>query len=108
VPWKDFPLLALVTMTGFWCLTSRVLIYYLFPVIPLFAAELALRGNRERYARLVPKAAVLACVGIVCAFFGGMFFSDKMLGAKKEFTVHGSSYSYEFYHGTHPDALQRK
>ena len=102
-PWSSFGFLSLVVITGFWCLTSRVLLYYLFPVIPLFAAWLALEGGRSRLAKLVPWGVCLSCVVLVGALVGGMLFSDKMEGSKTEFSIQENHYAYEFYHGRKSD-----
>ena len=103
IPFKDFVFLSIAVITGFWCLTSRVLIYYLFPVIPLFAAWLALEGNRSRLVKLVPWGVGLSCVVLVGGLVGGMFFSDKMEGAKTRFHPGANHYAYEFYHGRKSD-----
>ena len=95
----SFEVLALAAVVGFWCLTSRVLVYYLFPVIPLFAAALALLENRERLARLMPWCALVTLFVTCGGLVGGMFFSDKMLGAATPFSPHENHYAYEFYHG---------
>ena len=102
-PWRSFAFLSLAAIVGFWCLTSRVLIYYLFPVIPLFAAWLALEGDRFRLAKLVPWCVGISCVVLVGALVGGMFFSDKMEGAKTKFHPVANHYAYEFYHGRKSD-----
>lgn len=38
---NDLPMLGFLSITLFWCLTSRVLIYYVLPTAPFFAAWLA-------------------------------------------------------------------
>ena len=103
IPFRDFAFLSLAAIVGFWCLTSRVLIYYLFPVIPLFAAWLALEGDRFRLAKLVPWGAGLSCVVLVGALVGGMFFSEKMQGAKTQMHPLENHYACEFYHGRKSD-----
>ena len=100
----DFHFLALLAIVGFWCLTSRVLLYYLFPVIPLFAAWLTLTFGRGRLERRAVPCAVLTALVTVGALVGGMFFSDKMQGAKTEFSHKGNRYACEFYHGRKSDA----
>lgn len=97
---KAFPVLALLSIVGFWCLTSRVLVYYLFPVIPLFAAALAVYGPRERLARLAPRVAALSLVIITAAFVSGQMFSEKMQGVRTPFSPQENHYAHEFYHGT--------
>ena len=98
VRWS-FEILAVVAIVGFWCLTSRVLVYYLFPVIPLFAAALTLHERKDLLRRLMPWCA-LATLLVTCgALVGGMFFSDKMKGAKTPFSPFENHYAYEFYHG---------
>ena len=100
---RSFFFLSFLSLVGFWCLTSRVLIYYLFPVIPLFAAWLVLGGDRSRLAKLVPWCVGVSCVVLVGALVGGMFLSDKMEGAKTKFHPLENHYAYEFYHGRTPD-----
>ena len=80
-----------------------MLIYYLFPVIPLFAAGFALGGDRSALRKMVPWGAGLSCVVLVGALIGGMFLSDKMEGAKTEFHPLENHYAYEFYHGRKSD-----
>ena len=96
---RSFPILSLVAITGFWCLTSRVLIYYLFPVIPLFSAGIALEGDRSLLRKMMPWCVGISCAVLIGALIGGMFFSDKMEGAKTEFHPLENHYAYEFYHG---------
>ena len=95
----DFAFLSLAAIVGFWCLTSRVLVYYLFPVIPLFAAWLALRGPRTLLARLVAPCAVLSAAVLAAGLLGGAAFSDKMRGADTPLDALGKNYAYEFYRG---------
>ena len=104
----DYFSLSLLTIVGFWCLTSRVLVYYLFPVVPLFAASLVLRGDRVRLARLAPWGAAVSSVALVGALVGGSLLSDSMQGAKTRFSPIENHYAYEFYHGTPPAAELRK
>lgn len=100
---RAFPVLAVLAITGFWCLTSRVLIYYLFPVIPLFAAALVCSCDRTRLWKLAPWGALISCVVLIGALLGGMFFSDKMEGARTKFHPLENHYAYEFYHGRKSD-----
>ena len=104
IDWKDFFLVSLLSIVGFWCLTSRVLLYYLFPMIPLFAAWLAVRGDRNRLFRFAVPCAALSVVVTVGALFGGMLFSDKMEGPKTEFSPLSNHYAHEFYHGRRSEA----
>jgi len=101
---KQFDILALLAIVGFWCLTSRVLIYYLFPMIPLFAAALAKNGERATLKRLAPWCAGLSAVLLSVALVVGMFTSEKMMGAKTPFDFRENHYANEFYHGTKPAA----
>ena len=95
----SFHFLCLLAIVGFWCLTSRVLIYYLFPVIPAFAAGLALRFGKTRLERLLPWGTLVSALVVAGALVGGMFFSDKMQGAATKFSPIENHYAYEFYHG---------
>ena len=106
--WRSFWVLSFLSIVGFWCLTSRVLIYYLFPVIPLFAAGIALEGDRAVLRKMMPWCVGVSCVVLVGALVGGMFFSDKMQGAKTKFHPLENHYAYEFYHGRMPDSELEK
>ena len=100
---RSFWVLSFLSIIGFWCLTSRVLIYYLFPVIPLFAAGIALEGDRVVLRKMMPWCVGVSCVVLVGALVGGTFFSDKMQGAKTEMHPLENHYAYEFYHGRKSD-----
>ena len=106
--WRSFPFLSVLAMTGFWCLTSRALVYYLLPIVPLFAAGLALEGDRERLRRFALPCAVLAVLVTAGVFAGGMLFTDKMRGAKTEFSVTENRYACEFYHGPKDESELRR
>ena len=100
----SFAFLSLAAIVGFWCLTSRVLLYYLFPVIPLFAADLALRGPRALLARLAPACAAVSALVLAVGLVGGACFSEKMRGAATPFEIMEKNYAYEFYHGRKSEA----
>ena len=100
----SFGFLSLVAVIGFWCLTSRVLIYYLFPVIPMFVFFLVFRYRRDVLSRLVPWGVAVSLAVVACGLAGGMLFSDKMQGAKTEFHPLENHYAYEFYHGRKSEA----
>ncbi len=105
-PWKDFFVVSVLAITGFWCLTSRVLLYYLFPAIPLFAAALALNGPAESLRRWAVPIAGLSTAVLVGLLVGGSCCSDKMQGAASlQYFGYRNRYSHEFYHGTSPMAL---
>ena len=106
--YSSFGFLSLVVITGFWCLTSRVLLYYLFPVIPMFVFFLVLYYRKDLLWRLVPWSVALTLVVVAGGLVGGMFFSDKMQGAKTEFHPLENHYAYEFYHGRKPDSELEK
>ena len=103
-PWSSMGFVSLVVITAFWCLTSRVLIYYLFPVIPMFVFFLVLHYRKDLLWRLVPWGVGLTLVVVVGGLVGGMLFSDKMEGAKTEFHPLENHYAYEFYHGRKSEA----
>lgn len=105
---RSFEFCAAMAIVGFWCLTSRVLVYYLFPMIPLFAAWLALCGPRQAVMRMLMPSAVITALATVAALAGGMAFSDKMAGAKTPFEPLENHYAYEFYHGRPSDELLAK
>lgn len=94
--------LAVLTIVGFWCLTSRVLLYYLFPVIPLFAAALVEAGDRKILERLVLPASAITTLVLTVGFVIGSLTSEKMMGARTEFSAYENHYAHEFYHGTLP------
>ena len=85
-----------------------MLIYYLFPVIPLFAAGIALEGDRAVLRRMVPWCVGVSCVVLIGALAGGLLFTDNMRGAKTEFKITENRYSCEFYHGTKDEAELRR
>ncbi|MGN0833883.1 MAG: ArnT family glycosyltransferase [Kiritimatiellia bacterium] len=92
-----------VGMTAFWCLTSRVPLAYLIPVVPLFAGWLALSGTeaeRRTCLRFLPAASGASALVLTAALVGTMLCSDKMGGADAPY--HPKRYSYEFYHGRLP------
>ena len=101
---RSFECLALVAIVGFWCLTSRVLVYYLFPVVPLFAAFLAQQGDRARLMRLAPWAAGISALVLTVGLVGGALFSEKMQGPRTAFSPTENHYAVEFYHGRKSDA----
>jgi len=91
-----------VGMTAFWCLTSRVPVAYLIPVVPLFAGWLVLsadEGERGLCRRILPFASAATGLVLAVCLLCGMFCSDKMDGADAPY--HPKRYSYEFYHGVH-------
>jgi len=105
-----FLLLCILSITGFWCLTSRVPLAYLFPVIPLFAAWLAGKVPHEHLRRAFPYAAVIALLVTVGALLVCRYTTSKMPGdffreerdAHPEATfsfVKKAPYSAEFYFG---------
>ena len=94
-----FFFLSCLAIVGFWCLTSRVLLYYLFPVIPVAAAWYALHGPREVLRRLVVPYAAISAFIVVFGLAGGAMFSEKMQGASTPFRLFDKNYAYEFYNG---------
>ena len=90
-----------VGITEFWCLTSRVPITYLIPVVPLFAGWMVLAGEAfwvKLYERLLPLFAVGTMLVLTGSLLITMLFSDKMRGAAALY--HPKRYSYEFYHAS--------
>ena len=80
-----------------------MLIYYLFPIIPMFVFFLVLHYRKDLLWRLVPWSVMLTFVVVAGGLVGGMFFSDKMLGEKTEMHPLENHYAYEFYHGRKSD-----
>lgn len=70
----------IVAITGFWCLTSRVPLAYLLPVVPLFAARLALQDLPPWTARAAPAAVGICIVALVGTIAATSLGSDKMPG----------------------------
>ena len=87
---NDLPLLGVLSVTLFWCLTSRVLITYVLPTVPFFAAWLADRltawgyTDRAGFRKLIRTGLpVIWCVTcVVFALFRvvGNRWTDKMPG----------------------------
>ena len=87
---NDLPLLGVLAITLFWCLTSRVLITYLLPTVPFFSVWLADSltawgyAGREKF-RIAFRAAlpvVWCIVGMVFSllWIAGDRWTDKMPG----------------------------
>lgn len=102
----------ILSIVGFWCLTSRVPLAYLLPVVPLFAARLALMENLPNWTSRLFPAAAISLVALVGTFTATSLFSDKMPGwqfrsIRAENPSRGISfrgpeappYSAEFYFG---------
>ena len=88
-------------ITAFWCLTSRVPVAYLIPVVPLFAgwSVLTAGADERRFAeRAFPALGVATTLVLSVTLLVTMFFSDKMLGAEAPYRP--KRYSYEFYHAS--------
>ena len=105
LPSLSFHTLAVLSITLFWCLTSRVPLTYLMPVAPLFAAHLAEHHaefgiEAAQMRKLVLAAAVVSCV-VLCAVFASTycFSRKKMPGCSAPPKVSDRYFSYEFYHG---------
>ncbi len=94
----DFFLVSALAITGFWCLTSRVPLAYLLPVVPLLSAYLA-RRECDAVRRLFPYAVGLSCFAVCVTLLCTALFTNKMPGDKAEPRIRGSRYSYEFYNG---------
>jgi len=87
---NDLPLLGTLAVTLFWCLTSRVLITYVLPAVPFFAAFLADRltawgfAGRAGFRRMLHAAlpVIWGVVGVVFALFpfASERWIDKMPG----------------------------
>ncbi len=105
LPSLSFHTLSILCITLFWCLTSRVPFTYLLPVVPLFAAHLAMRPEEfgidaARLRRLVPFAVAIACL-VLCGTLSCTYAFNrrKMPGASAPMKVGGNYFSYEFYNG---------
>ena len=87
---NDLPLLGVLSVTLFWCLTSRVLITYVLPTVPFFAAWLADRltawgytdraGFRKLMRRGLPVIWCIICVVFSLFRFVGNHWTDKLPG----------------------------
>ena len=108
-PLTGLALLAVVTNTLFWCLTSRVLLTYLLPTIPMCAllvAELIFRSGKEseilsrtRRVFWISASFIALTVAVLVwgAFFGERFF-DKLPGpVMKKALKHRELEKYKFY-----------
>ena len=95
---QDFFLVSSIAITAFWCLTSRVPIAYLLPVVPLFSVYVARRWGKD-IERFFPLAALVSPTVLILTLLSAAIFSDKLPGAAAKPKLRGNSYSYEFYHG---------
>ena len=103
-PFASFLLLSVIVITLFWCMTSRVPISYLLPVVPLFAAYLSTEGgnlgiSRHALLRFMPWA-VAAAVLVLSAVIAAVWICNpkKMPGRAAGPKVSNHYFSYEFYH----------
>lgn len=97
---RDFFLCGALAITAFWCLTSRVPMAYLLPVVPLFSAWLgSWRCSRVLLWRSLPYAACIAGIVSAGALCAGLLFTDKMLGEASPKRISKKCFAYEFYHG---------
>ena len=118
---NDMLMLGFLSITLFWCLTSRVLIYYVLPTVPFFAAWLADRlaswgfADRAGFRRTLRIALPVICC-VTCAAFAsfplvaerwtdkmpGEFFKKAAAIVPKEASIYfyrEAPYSAYFYHG---------
>jgi len=95
-----------VGIVAFWCLTSRVPLAYLIPIVPLAAAHLALTGPMALQVRILPWAAGVAALVVATGLVVGTLTSSHMQGDKAPYKP--KRYSYEFYHGIPPCAMELK
>jgi 4-amino-4-deoxy-L-arabinose transferase-like glycosyltransferase len=101
----SFPMLAAVAITAFWCLTSRVPLAYLLPVVPLFSAHLALYGTTDETCRSVawralPFTTVAAAVVLAATVTVVIAITpERMPGKAARPTARHNRFSYEFYNG---------
>lgn len=100
---RDLFFWGVVGIVGFWCLTSRIPLTYVIPIVPLFSAWIALHVQDSRLPWLekaVPWTALLALVILSSTITFTMSTTKKMRGPDAPYRH--NHYSYEFYHGT-PD-----
>ena len=86
----NLPLLGFLSITLFWCLTSRVLITYVLPTVPLFSVWLAGSLTAWKFAdgagfRKMLRTALPVVWGVTCVVFALFQFAadrwiDKMPG----------------------------
>lgn len=110
----NFPLLAAATIALFWCLTSRVPIAYLLPVVPLLSVALAVGGDRfgiarERMAMLLPWSALVTMAVVVATLVAVRLSKPKKLpGASAPPKISDHYFSHEFYHGPWGEGAPKK
>ena len=121
-PLLGLSILTIITNTAFWCLTSRVLITYLFPVMPAAAIYLACLFQdtqcleNPRFTRLLKRTtyifAIVLAAGFISASFLGDTFKDELPGnffkqlrapeilqGRQLYFLRHTPYSAEFYFG---------
>ena len=97
---RNFFFVSMLSITAFWCLTSRVPIAYLLPIVPLFAAWIASsRSAHLRLWRMLPFAAIAASVLTGAVMLYTWVLTDKMLGTEAPRRISKRCFAYEFYHG---------
>ncbi len=75
-----FLAIAVLSMTGFWCLTSRGPLAYLVPAIPVASAWLAMRTDPRLVGRLFPAAAAISCAVLVATLAYTRLATNKLSG----------------------------
>ena len=96
-----------VGIVFFWCLTSRVPLGYVIPVVPLFATWAVLRSGGAavgRMLKVLPVAVILAAVALAGTLAVVRLTTHKLDGADAGYRT--GRYSYEFYHGTPERAVK--
>ena len=97
---RNFFFVSMLSIMAFWCLTSRVPVAYLLPIVPLFSAWLASsRSARLRLWKMLPLAATAASVVTGAALMYTWLLTDKMLGDDAPRRISKRCFAHEFYHG---------
>ena len=113
LPRFDLLALGLISITAFWCLTSRIPLAYMLPTVPLFAALLAPHLTARQFSRGAIFACILAPFVLIATLLITAQTTNKMSGRffqkvarsldKNEKVVYAERkyYAPEFYLGSH-------
>lgn len=89
-PLEGTLLFAFLGMTAFWALTSRVLLYYMLPVIPCASLWIACRmagfdARIAKYRKIILSLAALVCI----LTLGGLLYAGAVQGIEGDSSAYG-------------------
>lgn len=113
LPHPNLLALGVLSITAFWCLTSRIPLAYMLPTVPLFAALLAPHLTPRQFSRGAIFACILAPFVLIATLLITAQTTNKMSGRffqkiarslnenEKVVCIERNYYAPEFYLGAH-------